>query len=80
MVEYVNELPKLSVELDQLNEHKRELEVSHNMDHCMTTRHDSTVPALLFKALIFHINSMVKIHDFTFTKLTKLLQEVPTRH
>ena len=58
MVEYVNELPKLSVELDQLIEHKRELEVSHNMDHCMTTRHDNTVTALLFKALIFYISAV----------------------
>ena len=78
MVEYVNELPKLSVELDQLNEHKRELEVSHNMDHCMTSRHDNTVPALLFTASI--ISSMAKIHNFIFTKLTRLLLEVPTRH
>ena len=28
MVQYVNDLPKLSVELEQLNEHKQELEVS----------------------------------------------------
>lgn len=34
IVQYVNELPKLSVELEELQKHKEELEVSHNIGCC----------------------------------------------
>ena len=32
MVQYMNDLPKLSVELEQLKEHTEELKVSHNIN------------------------------------------------
>ena len=35
MVQYMNDLPKLTIELEQLKKHKEELEVSHNISHCI---------------------------------------------